>query len=190
MLSARSRTTGDEDKWEEYVRGRRRDMRKHKHIGKRWRFFEWVCFVWCCLGYHFLLKRIRIALMLSMPYWLLLSFETSSSSSSSKISLLLLLFLMRFPTHSTIYALLLISQIPSHPIIINSKFSFFMSLQSGSAVIICYSGFKFPRLYSKSPSALDKLSPPFTLPKLTVPPAFVILSSSSVSSGLWSLLSG
>ena len=40
MLSARSRAAGEEDKWEEYVRGRRRETRKHKQIGKRWRFFE------------------------------------------------------------------------------------------------------------------------------------------------------
>lgn len=38
------------------------------------------------------------------------------------------------------------------------------------------------------PKALDKFSPPFTLPSpVTLPPAFCILSSSLVSSGLWSI---
>ncbi len=58
---------------------------------------------------------------------------------------------------------------------------------SGFAVIICYSGVKFVLcLYSKSPKALDKFRFPLTLPKETYPPAFLILSNSILSSGLWS----
>ena len=49
-------------------------------------------------------------------------------------------------------------------------------MMSGFAVIICSSGDnEVFFLYSPSPKALERLSPPFTLPKLTVPPAFVIL---------------
>ena len=59
---------------------------------------------------------------------------------------------------------------------------------SGFAVIACYSAFTGARLYSKSPIALDKFKPPFTRPSDTVLPAFVILSSSIGSKGLWSRL--
>lgn len=44
-------------------------------------------------------------------------------------------------------------------------------------------------LYYPSPKALERLSPPLTLPKFTTPPAFVILLIYYGSSGLWSLLS-
>jgi len=61
---------------------------------------------------------------------------------------------------------------------------------SGLAVIICSSADKESFfLYSPSPRALLRLSPPLTLPKVTVPPALVILLISIGSSGLWSLLS-
>ena len=61
---------------------------------------------------------------------------------------------------------------------------------SGSAVIIWSYGLIVPFLYYRSPIALERLSPPFTRPKDTVPPALVILVSSLESYGLWSKLSG
>lgn len=41
-------------------------------------------------------------------------------------------------------------------------------------------------LYYKSPKALDRFKFPFTRPNDTYPPAFLILSNSILSSGLWS----
>lgn len=114
-------------------------------------------------GHFFLLKRMRMALMLSMPYWLPLSLEISSSRSYSTISLSSLLSNLRL-IHSTISLFVFTYHIPSHPIIINSTFSFFIRMMSGFAVIICYSGFTLPRLYYRSPSARDRFSPPFTRP--------------------------
>ena len=122
--------------------------------------------------------------MLSMPYWFPLSFETSSSSSSSQIPLKSFLSILPF-TQSTIYEFVFIYHIPSHPIIIKSMFSFFIFMMSGFAVIICSYADKLSFfLYYPSPKALERLSP-----KVTVPPALVILSISTGSSGLWSLLS-
>ena len=58
---------------------------------------------------------------------------------------------------------------------------------SGLAVIICYSGLKLlDFLYYKSPKALERFKLPLTLPNVTYPPAFLILSSYYLSSGLWS----
>lgn len=137
---------------------------------------------------HFL-NLIKIADMLSMPYWFPLSLETSSSRRSSQISLKSLLSSLVL-TQSTIYPFDLIYHIPSHPIIIKSMFSFFILIMSGFAVIICSSADKLLfLLYYLSPKALDRLSPPLTLPKVTVPPALVILLISYGSYGLWSLLS-
>lgn len=138
---------------------------------------------------HFLLNLIKIADMLSMPYWFPLSFETNSSSKSSQINLKSLLSNLLL-TQSTIYEFVLIYHIPSHPIIIKSMFSFLIFVMSGLAVIICSSADKVLFfLYYPSPKALERFRPPLTLPKVTVPPAFVILLISSGSSGLWSLLS-
>ena len=157
-------------------------------------------FIWCMklrLGFfkdwwydhgHFLLNRMRIADMLSIPYWLPLSFETSSSSSSSQIPSNFFLS-SRALTQSTISGFVFIYQIPSHPIIIKSMFSFFIFVMSGFAVIICSSADRLSFfLYSPSPNARLKFRPPFTLPKLTTPPALVILLIYYVSYGLWSLL--
>lgn len=126
--------------------------------------------------------------MLSIPYWLPLSFETSSSSSSSQISSNFF-FSSRGFTQSTISEFVFIYQIPSHPIIIKSMFSFFIFVISGFAVIICSSGVKLSFfLYSPSPKARLRFRPPLTRPKLTTPPALVILLIYYVSYGLWSLL--
>ena len=58
---------------------------------------------------------------------------------------------------------------------------------SGFAVIICYYGDSVVFcLYYKSPKALERFKFPLTLPNDTYPPAFRILSSSILSSGLWS----
>ncbi len=138
---------------------------------------------------HFFPNLIKMADMLSIPYWFPLSLETSSSSKSSQMSLKSLLSSLAL-TQSTISWLVLIYQIPSHPIIIKSMFSFLILVMSGFAVIICSSADKeLFLLYSPSPSALERLSPPLTLPNVTVPPALVILLISYGSSGLWSLLS-
>jgi hypothetical protein len=127
--------------------------------------------------------------MLSIPYWLPLSLEISSSSKSSQMSLKSLLSSLTL-IQSTIYWLVLIYQIPSQPIIIKSMFSFLIFVMSGFAVIICSSADnELFLLYYPSPKARDKLRPPLTLPKVTWPPALVILLISSGSSGLWSLLS-
>ncbi len=137
---------------------------------------------------HFLLNLMRIADMLSIPYWLPLSLETSSSRSSSQMTSNFFLSSLAL-TQSTISGLVLIYQIPSHPIIIKSMFSFLIFVISGLAVIICSSAGRLSFfLYSPSPNARLKLSPPFTLPKLTTPPALVILLIYYVSYGLWSLL--
>ncbi len=132
---------------------------------------------------------MRIADILSMPYWLPLSLETSSSRSSSQIPLNSFLSILAF-TQSTIYEFVLIYHIPSHPIIIKSMFSFLIFMMSGLAVIICSSADRLSFfLYYPSPRARERFRPPLTLPKVTVPPAFVILLISSGSYGLWSLLS-
>lgn len=145
--------------------------------------------IWLDVCDHFLLNLIKIADMLSMPYWLPLSLETSSSTRSSQIILNSLLYNLFF-IQSTIYEFVFIYHIPSHPIIIKSMFSFFILMMSGFAVIICSSGESDSFfLYSPSPNALERFSPPFTLPKVTVPPARVILLIYSGSYGLWSLLS-
>lgn len=90
-------------------------------------------------------------------------------------------------THFIIYYDVFTYHIPSHPIITNYTFSFFTFDMSGFAVIICYYAGKFVFcLYYKSPNALDKFKLPFTLPNETYPPAFLILSNSILSSGLWS----
>lgn len=126
--------------------------------------------------------------MLSIPYSLLApSLATKSSSNSYKISPRTLLESTLFFIHFIISSEVFTSQIPSHPIITNYIFSFFIFDMSGFAVIICYSGVNLVFcLYYKSPNALDKFKFPFTLPKETSPPAFLILSSSILSSGLWS----
>lgn len=132
--------------------------------------------------YHFLGSNLmRMALILSIPYWLLLSLETRLPRSYSRISLFAIDFLILAAIHSTISALLFTYQIPSHPIIIKSMFSFFVLVMSGFGVIICYSGFSFTSLYSRSPNARERFKPPLTLPKFTLPPAFLILSSSIAS---------
>ncbi len=131
---------------------------------------------------------MRIADILSIPYWLPLSLETSSSKSSSQM-VSNFLFSSLALTQSTISELVLIYQIPSHPIIIKSMFSFFVFDMSGFAVIICSYGERLSFfLYSPSPKARLRFRPPFTRPKLTTPPAFVILLIYYVSYGLWSLL--
>jgi len=138
---------------------------------------------------HFLLFILmRIELMLSMPYWLLLSLASSSSKSYYNISLPDLLPILLL-IHSTISLLLFTYHMPSQPIIIKSTLSFLILLKSGTHVIICYSWILLFFLYSKSPIALERFSPPLTLPKFTTPPAFVILSNSILSYGLWSTLS-
>ena len=150
--------------------------------------FMYTACHWLDVWDHFLLNLIKIADMLSMPYWFPLSFETSSSSNYSQIALNSFLS-KRALTQSTIYAFVLIYHMPSHPIIIKSMFQFLIFLMSGLAVIICSYGDNASFfLYSPSPKALDKLRPPFTLPKFTVPPAFVILFIYYGSYGLWSLL--
>jgi len=68
-------------------------------------------------------------------------------------------------------------------------FSFLVFEISGFAVIICYSaGSESFFLYYPSPKARLRLRPPLTRPKLTTPPALVILFIYYVSYGLWSLL--
>jgi len=116
---------------------------------------------------------------------------TSSSNNSSKI-LPIAIFLSSILvfTQATISLLDLTSHIPSHPITIKSMFSFFIFMMSGFAVIICSSGNKFLLyLYYRSPKARLRFKLPFTLPKLTYPPALRMRSNSILSSGLWSLLS-
>lgn len=87
--------------------------------------------------HFFLLNRMRIALMLSIPYWLPLSLETSSSKSYSTISLRSLLSFNLLLIQSTISLLVFTYHIPSQPIIMKSTFSFFILMMSGLAVIIC-----------------------------------------------------
>lgn len=140
---------------------------------------------------HFLLNLIRMADMLSMPYYeAALSFANRSSSSSS---ITLLTWPLRSSslafTQAVICALVLTYQMPSHPIIIKSIASFFIFIMSGFAVIICYSGVNvLLPLYSKSPMARVRLRLPFTLPNDIYPPAFLMRFISIWSSGLWSLL--
>ena len=135
---------------------------------------------------HFLLNLIKIADMLSMPYWFPLSLETNSSSNSSQITLNYFLSNLLL-THSPIYAFDFTYHIPSQPIIIKSMPSFFTFKMSGLAVIICSSaGSESFFLYSPSPKALLRFKPPLTLPKDTTPPALVILLIYYGSYGLWS----
>lgn len=132
---------------------------------------------------------MSMALILSIPYWLLLSFDTSSPSNSSVMLWLPSPLLILVVIQLTISLFVLTSQMPSQPIIIKSMFLFSVLVMSGHGLIICSSGLSLsPVLYSRSPRARERLSPPFTRPKLTVPPAFLILSNSIESSGLWSLL--
>jgi len=83
-----------------------------------------------------------------------------------------------------------VSQIPSHPKIMNSSYLFIsLFLISGKAIINYLSSDNYLSfLYSKSPNALLKFKLPFTLPSVTNPPAYNILFFSNSSSGLWSLL--
>lgn len=119
---------------------------------------------------------IRMEDMLSMPYSLLVSLATSSSNNSSRIFSLFFFYSSLLLTHLTISSLLFYSQIPSHPIIMNSTPSFFTLVISGSAVMICSSGGNFGfYLYYKSPNARDKFKLPLTLPYWTSPPARLIL---------------
>lgn len=117
--------------------------------------------------------------MLSIPYSLLApSLATNYVRSSSKISPKTLLVSILLFTHFIISSEVFTSQIPSHPIITNYTFSFFIFDMSGFAVIICSYGDNFVFcLYSKSPNALDRFKFPLTRPNDTSPPAFLILSS-------------
>ena len=128
---------------------------------------------------------IRMEDMLSIPYYPLFSLAISSISNSSKMLPESVLFFILDETHSIIYSFFLTYQIPSHPIMMKSMFSFFIIYMSGSAVIICSSAGNFLLfLYSKSPSARDKFRFPFTLPNDTYPPALCIRSIYFLSSGL------
>jgi len=99
----------------------------------------------------------------------------------------------RTRTKSTTRSLVMKFHMPSHASTINSSSSgsSVMCRISGRAEIIwswgCNNIFC---LYIWSPSALERLRPPFTLPSLvTSPPAFTMRCISGTSSGLWSWLS-
>jgi len=83
------------------------------------------------------------------------------------------------------------SNIPSHPISINSYFWEDISTEntSGLAVIACFSGGNdLFCLNLKSPNALVRLRHPSTLPPQTFDPELIILPYSSGTSGEWSLV--
>jgi len=92
---------------------------------------------------------------------------------------------------STHYWLVRQSQIPSQAMTKKSSLSSLLYLViSGTQVIICSSSTNFLLvLYSRSPSARDRLNMPLTLPSSTNPPAFLMRASSPGLSGLWSSLS-
>jgi hypothetical protein len=90
------------------------------------------------IDHFFLSNLMRMALMLSMPYWLLLSLETRLSRSYSRIASLLIDLLSLAVIQLTISLLVFTYHMPSHPIIIKSMFSFLVFVMSGLAVIICY----------------------------------------------------
>ena len=97
-----------------------------------------------------------------------------------------LIFVLQKLINSWFY---LVSQIPSHPIRINSSLiDRVLFLTSGNAIISYSSG---PRstffLYSKSPIARERFKFPFTRPSVMNPPAFFILALSFFISGLWSI---
>ena len=111
--------------------------------------------------------------ILSIPYYALFSFATSSVRSYYKIFPFYFFSFSRWPIHFTISSFCLTSQIPSQPMMIKSIFSFLTFKMSGSAVIICSSGANLAFfLYSKSPIALERFKFPYTLPCTTSPPAF------------------
>lgn len=94
--------------------------------------------------------------------------------------------------YSTISSLLLVSQIPSQPMMMKSSSSVSSTTDvSGYAVTGCSSGFNFLfYLYFRSPRDLLRFKLPSTLPSVITLPAFSILLLSSSFSGLWSNVRG
>lgn len=134
---------------------------------------------------------IKMALILSQPSPVFVSLANNIFNISSIIFLgyLLILYWLRNKLTNPNVLSTNFYQIPSHPITINSSYVAFIGIYfiSGLHVIICYEYVKAVlRLYAKSPNALVRLSPPFTRPLTTVPPAFLIRLNYIGSCGLWS----
>lgn len=151
-----------------------------------------------CSCFFHLENSTMMQVILSVPVpsqsgeWISLAMISSNISSTTREwRSLFFLEATFFCITSTHYWLVRQSQIPSQAMIKNSSLSSLLYLEiSGTQVIICSSSTSFLFvLYSRSPSARERLNMPFTLPSSTNPPAFLIRASSPVLSGLWSSLS-
>lgn len=142
----------------------------------------------CTLNFH---SWISIALILSSPFSSSLFSAIYSLKRHYIILFKLTLWIFKdLLSHLAIYSLVLLSQIPSHPIRM-----WVISLRqilttSGRGEIIWFLASRLELLlYKKSPSPLLRFRLPLIRPySLTVPPALRILCISRSSLGLWSLL--